>query len=242
MAMQFQKIGLEPFINNKWHQEFPFTHSAKIGSQIKLHSDALSKEFLSIETEWNPLSFSESGPLEIQEIVFAGYGIRPKGLINQSEYDSYTHLDVKDKCVMVLGGLPDSWNEEDKESWALRRNFFKKARIARDLKAKAIIFINPEEDDPVSFSKSFANEMISIKSFSLNRFVRKIFLSNARDFEKVHSKIAKGEPYMGFALTKVSLKGKIDVTREKGNGINTIGTLKGSENKDSKNLSLSEPI
>ena len=237
VAMQFQKIGLEPFINNKWHQEFPFTHSAKIGSQNKLHSDALSKEFLSVETEWNPLSFSESGPLEIQEIVFAGYGIRPKGLVNQSEYDSYTHLDVKDKCVMVLGGLPDSWNEEDKEKLRYEGTFQKKARIARDLKAKAIIFINPEEDDPVSFSKSFANEMISIKSFSLNRdFVRKIFLSNARDFEKVHSKIAKGEPYMGFALSKVTLKGKIDVTREKGNGINTIGMLKGSENKDSKKL------
>ena len=237
VAMQFQKIGLEPFINNKWHQEFPFTHSAKIGSQNKLHSDALSKEFLCVETEWNPLSFSESGPLEIQEIVFAGYGIRPKGLVNQSEYDSYTHLDVKDKCVMVLGGLPDSWNEEDKEKLRYEGTFQKKARIARDLKAKAIIFINPEEDDPVSFSKSFANEMISIKSFSLNRdFVRKIFLSNARDFEKVHSKIAKGEPYMGFALSKVTLKGKIDVTREKGNGINTIGMLKGSENKDSKKL------
>ena len=237
VAKQFQKMGLEPFENDKWHQEFPFTHSAKVDSGSTLIWKKIAQETLVLEQDWNPLSFSESGVLEVDDLIFAGYGLRPKQLVNEDEYDSYTHLEVKDKCVIVLGGLPDSWSEEEKENLRYDGTYQKKARIARDLGAKGIIFINPESDEPVSFSKSFANEMISIKSLSLSKnFVRKVFSSNGRNFASILSKISKGEPYMGFALPKTYLKGKITVIRERGTGINTLGLLKGSGNRNNNKL------
>ena len=111
----------------------------------------LRRKLFLLEQDWNPLSFSESGVLEVDDLIFAGYGLRPKQLVNEDEYDSYTHLEVKDKCVMVLGGLPDSWSEEEKENLRYDGTYQKKARIARDLGAKGIIFINPESDDPYPF-------------------------------------------------------------------------------------------
>ena len=79
--------------------------------------------------------------------------------------------------------------------------------------------------------------MISIKSLSLSKnFVRKIFSSNGRNFASILSKISKGEPYMGFALPKTYLKGKITVIRERGTGINTLALLKGSGNRNNNKL------
>ena len=100
------------------------------------------------------MSFSDSGNSTIKEIVFAGYGIRVKKSDDWPEYDSYTHLDVKDKWVMVLRKLPSGWSEERKDFSYYHSTFRKKASVARILVPR-VLSLFPILKNPRTNSSNF---------------------------------------------------------------------------------------
>src|SRR5262249_61618514 len=77
--------------------------------RLTLHTGADTHiEEYTVDQDWRPLAFSKTGGFAASELVFAGYGIVAPAADGFGEYDSYTHLEVKDKWVMVFRYLPES--------------------------------------------------------------------------------------------------------------------------------------
>jgi Tol biopolymer transport system component len=224
VADYFKSQKLKPY-NGDWHQKFSFYKHATVDSQSFL-KDEINKRKLDTGREWNPLAFSDSGESSIREITFVGFGLRLSSEKNGMEYDSYTHLDVNDKWILCLRGLPSGWTKKKQEEYFYESTLRKKASVARDLGAKGIIFVqdgNASNPEIIGFDGS-TREKISIQAFSINNQTRNlIFDRNNKDFKKIFNRFDAGEPQMGFTFKKVDLKYLISITRHKGNCDNTIG-------------------
>ena len=55
-----------------------------------------------VDKDYVPVAFSKTGPVEPGPVVFAGYGIAAPKDEGQAEYDSFVHLDVAGKWVLVF--------------------------------------------------------------------------------------------------------------------------------------------
>ena len=224
IAKLFYENNLKPFLKNQWYQDFSFFKSAKIQKESYLKGSSN----YDLGKEWNPLAFSDSGRSVIKELVFVGYGLRLSQDDHGVDYDSYTHLDVKNKWVLTIRGLPSGWSEKDKNKHYYESTIRKKASVARDLGAKGIIFINDtNSSNPgiIPFEGS-TREKISIQAISINNKIRdEIFSNNDKDFYQISKRLNKGTIEMGFSLRKVSLNCSISVKRETGTCQNTIGFM-----------------
>jgi Tol biopolymer transport system component len=244
VAESFKSYGMESFSKEDgWFQEFPFFNSAELSPTCKLDLSGIAgakKEHLKIKKDWVPMSFSDSGNSTISEIVFAGYGIRAKKSGKWQEYDSYTHLDVKDKWVMVMRKLPTDWTEKRKDFFYHHSTFRKKATVARDLGAKGIIFVSDfaePKDKPIEFSSGTTNETMSIQSIMITRSLAvRIFKAQGRDLRKVCDQLSTGELQMGFQLKKAVLNLTVSILRKKGVGRNTLGWLRANAGSRSERI------
>ncbi|MEC7803190.1 MAG: M28 family peptidase [Verrucomicrobiota bacterium] len=227
VADHFAKSKLSPCFDKSWHQDFSFYKFASIAEKSFLQINK-NNESLILNEGWTPLAFSESGSASINEITFVGYGLILTEEKNGLSYDSYTHLDVKDKWVMCLRGLPPKWKDKEKERNYYNSTLRKKASVARDLGAAGIIFVhdhNSTEQEVVPFESS-TREKISIQAISLNNKARnKIFERAGKDFTKTSNSFETGEQRMGFVLDKISLDSSIQIIRHKGICQNTVGFL-----------------
>ncbi|MBT3638606.1 MAG: M28 family peptidase [Opitutae bacterium] len=238
VANSFRSYGLEPFSSDgSWFQEFSFFNTAELSADCKLENSSEGKLFktLEIAKDWTPMPFSESGTLEFDQITFAGYGLRLKKSTEWPEYDSYTHLDVKNKWVMVLRKLPPQWNEKRRQAHYYDSTFRKKASVARDLGAKGIIFVSDFEqpnDKLIEFSASPAKDTISIHAISVTReMASRLFQTNSREFQSWCKKLANGEPQIGFPLKKTFFRLSVSIERKKGIGRNTLGWIRAEKGK-----------
>src|SRR5215204_2128827 len=91
IADRFKELKLQPAgEKNGYGQTFKVTTGAKPGPANKLGR-------LHLNTDYTPLSFSSNGQVTAP-VVFAGYGITAP----EFQHDDYSHLDVRDKIVLVL--------------------------------------------------------------------------------------------------------------------------------------------
>ena len=233
IADYFEKSSLSKFYPTSWHQEFNFFKSASISRDSYLE-DASLKSKLVIGKDWSPLAFSDSGESTIKDLVFVGYGLRISEKANEDGYDSYTHLEVKDKWVLSLRKLPKKWNQEKKDKYFYHSTLRKKASVARDLGAKGIIFISDEDDsenDLIAFDQS-TREKISIQAFTVRRnIISKSFKINGKDFFQECKVFANGDNKLGYKLVDLNLSYKIHINRNKGVCENTIGFIDTNENQ-----------
>ncbi len=105
VAAYMEKLGLLPAGDDgNWFQEFSFTSGVALGPGNELTGGGKSYE---VDKDWRPLSFSGNGEFASAPLVFAGYGLVAEATEQQEAYDSYVHLDVKDKWVVVFRYLPE---------------------------------------------------------------------------------------------------------------------------------------
>ena len=233
VADHFETFGLEPAGEGDWFQSFPFTKGVKIGEKSRLRSSGEDSSLYEIDKDWRPVTFSQSGICKAKEVIFAGYGIRTPKSDDWPEYDSYVHLDVKDKWVMVLRYLPNGWEKKRRDKLWNHAALRKKASIARDLGAAGIIFVTgpkaKERKELVNFF-SDSSAGISLAGVSVSdKVAEELFKSAGRNLKKTHEVLDKGEPMMGFSLKDASLEANIDVIREKGKGRNVLGWLRAGD-------------
>ena len=244
VADSFKSFGMEPYSKEDgWFQEFPFFNSAELSPSCRLDFSGRpwsDPERLAIKKDWIPMSFSDSGNSAVKEIVFAGYGVRIKKSENWPEYDSYVHLDVKDKWVMVLRKLPGAWSDKRKDASFHHSTFRKKATVARDLGAKGIIFVTDfaePKDKLIEFSSGTTNETISIQAIMVTReLAAKIFRAQGKDLKSVCDRLSPGEPQMGFTLKTVRLDMEVSILRKKGIGRNTLGWIRAKPERKAKRM------
>ncbi|MEO6722441.1 MAG: M28 family peptidase, partial [Ferruginibacter sp.] len=94
---QFKALGLKSAESlNGYQQQFPLYQDSLISSELKV-SDVLleyGKDYIT------PASSNETGTFKGKKIVFVGYGI------DDSSYNDYAGIDVKDKIVVFFTGEP----------------------------------------------------------------------------------------------------------------------------------------
>src|SRR5262249_53879387 len=155
--------------NGSFFQSFPFTAGVSLGAENRLTFSRQGSDDRQgvMDTDWRPLAFSKTGQVAPAEIVFAGYGIVAPATDGQAEYDSYVHLDVKDKWVMVFRYLPENVSPEMRQHLNRYAPLRYKAMSARDRGARGLIVVSgpnaqvKEQLVPLSFDSSLAGTSIA---------------------------------------------------------------------------------
>ena len=226
---EFKNYGLEPLFQDGFLQEFPFIKTIELTDKNSL-SLSINENEVKPELKEDYITVPFSGNAEVTaKLVFAGFGISAPDL----EYDDYDGIDVKDKIVIVLRNTPEPnvpHSEFDTHS-PLR----KKASVARDKGAAAIIFVNPYDenkttDDLVEFSFDRGGSVGGFSAVSIKRnFVEQLFQSEGINFKEVYDKIIETKKPSSFELKNSSAKISTEVKEVEAISWNVGGYLEGND-------------
>ncbi len=157
LEREFKRLGLEPRgEGGGYRQPFLVTTGARLRADNRLTVVLNGAEQkLKLRQDYIPLSFSAVGSATAP-VVFAGYGASAE----EFGYDDYTHLDVKDKMVLVLRGEPPMFQEKSgRQGPTHHSHLITKAINARTRGAKAVLLVNGalgkgEEDLLIHFEQA----------------------------------------------------------------------------------------
>lgn len=231
LAQQFEELGLQPWHGNSYLHNYDFTAGTHLGpdNQLRVNGQALV-----VDKQFRPLVFSGQGPVAPAAVVFAGYGItEPEGEKPGENYDSYTHLDVKDKWVLAYRFLPEDLSPEQRVRLAPFSNDRFKALTARQHGARGLLLVAgpnttvKHELIPLRYDASTSQGSLPV--ISLSRDVVKPWFDKAgKDQQAIQARLDKGDFVMGFDLPGVQVSGQVDLEQEKKTGHNVIGVIPGS--------------
>lgn len=239
VASHFKSLGLPPAGDKgTYFQAFEFTSGAVLGKNNQLSSH---QQPLVINQDWRPLVFSRSGKVEPSEVVFAGYGLVAPAEGTYAAYDSYVHLDVKDKWVMVLRYWPDQVDSAYRLHLARYGSLRYKAMLARDKGAKGLIIVNgplsqvKEQLIPLTFDASSGGTSLAV--ISVTDDLAQKWLT-ARNLQTLQTELNTGKPMSGFILPALKLGGNLDVVYQKAIGQNVIARLGPSHQPASQSVMI----
>lgn len=235
---QFQELGLQsPDSIENYSQFFPIKKDSLIPKKFKLGKYDLTygKDYL-----LNAASGEDEG-FTSKQIVFAGYGIR------ENDYNDYAGKDVKGKVVLLVAGEPKRNGEylltktTRPSSWS--RSTSRKAILAKQMGAKAILIFNPRADTiPGTLKTSNTNSQLYLgkPEDSIHARVPAItitpgMLRQIMDDQYADSLMAitTQEVLTSFSFeAKVKTKLKYKKITHKSTSSNIIGYIEGSDKKD----------
>ena len=234
VATWFEKYGLEPVgDDDTFFQVFPFTAGIALGegNQLTLHLKDGARSF-AVDESWRPLAYSATGSFEKAGVVFAGYGIVAPDAEEYEEYDSYVHLDVADKWVIVFRYMPEGIPAEQRQHFVRFSSLRYKAMVARDKGARGLLVVsgpNSKVKHPLvrlSFDASLAGT--SIPAVSITDELATSLLEadgSGRTVKELQDKLDGGQLSMGMELTDVTLSARIELKKVKRTGRNVLGRL-----------------
>jgi len=226
---EFKNYGLEPIFKGSFTQEFPFIKTIEL-------TDKNTISFLTKENDVIPklkedyITVPFSGNAEVTaKLVFAGFGISAPDL----KYDDYEGIDVKDKIVIVIRNTPEpNVPHSEFDAFSPLR---KKASVARDKGAAAIIFVNPYDenkttDDLVEFTFDRGGSVGGFSAVSIKRsFVEQLFQSEGINFKEVYDKIIETKKPSSFELKNSSAKISTEVKEVEAISWNVGGFIEGND-------------
>ncbi len=229
----FASLGLEPAGDQgTWFQEFEFTAGVSLGqgNHLTIARDDADVFEPEVNVAWRPLAFSRAGVIQTAPVVFAGYGIVAPADEGQTEYDSYTHLDVEGKWVLILRFMPERIAPERRQFFNRYASLRHKAMVARDHGAVGMIVVNGPNADAkealvaLRFDASLAGSSIAALSVT-NDLADRLLAAAGRELKAVQEALDDGEPTMGFELPGVTLEATVDVQFERKTGRNVLARL-----------------
>ncbi len=236
VAAYLESLGFEPAGRDgtSFH-EFDFPAGAEIGAKNSLTASVSATQTdLTLDENWRPLSFSGNGEFAAAPVVFAGYGLVAPKSESIPEYDSYVHLDVTNKWVIVLRDLPQDIAPELRQHWARYSAPRRKASVARDLGACGIIFVagpTSEVKQPlIRFDRDASQAGVSMAVVSVDNETAAAWMTAAgQTLGEEQRGLDKGEMAMGYELAGVKLSANIEIDRKTGIGRNVIARLRATE-------------
>jgi hypothetical protein len=220
---EFQRYGLKAF-NGNYRQTYEVLYGLELGKNNSLKINGV-KTKLEINKNYIPLSFSSSEKCK-GEMVFVGYGISLSD--SDYNYNDYSNVDVKDKIVLIMLGIP-----EDSTSNKFMRfdNPRYKASIARDKGAKAIIFFDPdatteEKELPKLRAERTSNSglpIVQIRKSVAEELFKSIGKNLSDEINKINN---KGLP-QSFVSKKTIIDLSTDINEIRKNTFNVIGFIEG---------------
>jgi hypothetical protein len=139
IEQQYKRLGLEPAGSQGYLQPFTVITGAEIkGKNHFTVQEKTSRADLKLNQDYVPFSFSASGSAT-GNLVFAGYGASA----DEFGYDDYTHLDVKDKIVVLLRFEPSGFSAKTGNTGRTQHSqLINKAINARNHGAAAVVLVN----------------------------------------------------------------------------------------------------
>ncbi len=239
VASVFRELGLKPAGNDgTFFQSFPFTAGVSLGTgnRLVVAGKARAEELCNVDKDWRPLSFSKTGVIPSSEVVFAGYGIVAPATDGQPEYDSYVHLDVKDKWVMVFRYLPEGVTPELRQHLNHYAPLRFKAVAARDRGARGLIMVSgpntqvKEQLAPLSFDASPAGTSIAALTVT-DPVAEQLLKPSGKTLKELQDQLDAGQPMMGMLIPDRTVSATIVIQQEKKTGRNVIARLHGEHPK-----------
>ena len=232
VAAYLESLGLQPGgKDNTWFASFPFTAGIDLGAQNRLQAG---EQTFELNKQWRPLSFSKTGEFAAADVVFAGYGIVAPAVDGFDEYDSYVHLDVENKWVIVFRNMPQDITPEKRQHFARFSSLRFKAMAARDRGALGLIVVSGptsgvrEQLARLELDGALSGTSLAVISVT-DEVVASWFKTNDADLAKTQKEFDSGEPAMGFPLEGVKLSAHVDVQQIKKQGRNVIGWLRAGD-------------
>ena len=239
VADEFRRLGLEPAgQNSTYFQQFNFTAGMEIEKSSTLKLDGPRKALRKINpktnTDWRPVTWSATGETPLKQVVWGNYGIVAPEAKGFSEYDSFVHLDVKDKWVMVLRYMPEEISPEYRQHLSRYSSLRYKAMTLRDKGATGMIVVSgpqsgvKEQLIPIQFDASAS--AASLPVISVTDEMAELLLcpkrgKDCKPLKKLQETLDDGSVQMGFP-TSFQLSAQIDLKKEKRTGRNVLGVLK----------------
>jgi Tol biopolymer transport system component len=228
VALFFETLGLEPAgVDEDWFQPFDFTSGVSAGSNNRL---TVNDHAIDIDEQWRPLAFSATGEFEVADVVFAGYGIQAPNGEGFDEYDSFVHLDVKDKWLLCFRFMPEDLSPEQRQYLARFSSVRFKAMKARDLGARGLLLVSGPTSNvrqqliPLKFDGSLAGTSLPVLSIT-DDFARTLLAGSGKDLRELQQGLDDGSPAMGFLLKDARLAATVDIKQEHRTGRNVLGRL-----------------
>ncbi len=239
VATMLEKNGLEPAGDNgTFFQSFEFTAGVSLGPKNVLEQQPKSESgqgrAYAINTDWRPLTFSQVGDFEPAGVVFAGYGIVAPAADAHPEYDSYAHLDVQDKWVLVLRYLPEDIDASYRQHLNRYASLRYKAMVARDRGVRGLIIASgptttvKEQLVPLVFDASLAGSSVGAVSVT-DALAEEWFRQAGRSLKELQETLDTGQLVPGFSLDGLTLGATIDIQQEKRQGRNVLARLPAAE-------------
>jgi len=183
IAAQFKAAGCEPAgVDGTWFQPFDVTHGkALIEADASLVIDSMDRKW-QLRRDWIPFPFSEMADVE-GPLAFAGYCITAE----QEGYDDFTDFDAHDKILLVFRYEPLAEDPEAKfggEDPSRHSLFVRKARIAVQNGAKALLVVNPplrdpDQDELYEFTAEGSQQTYSVPMVHITRAMADAILTRA---------------------------------------------------------------
>jgi hypothetical protein len=231
LDQELKRIGVSPWHSQSYKHPFEFTAGTNLGSNNRM---TVNNSELQLDKDFRPLVFSGLGDFDKASVVFAGYGItEPEGDKAGENYDSYTHLDVKDKWVLVFRFMPEDITTEQRikiNRFSSERN---KVLNARQHGAKGVIFVHgpntvvKNQLIPLTFDASTAHGSMPVVSVNKN-IAQNWFTAMDKNWIDIQKKLDAGKFVMGFDMQDLQISASIDLVQDKKIGHNIIAYIKGS--------------
>jgi Tol biopolymer transport system component len=245
VAAYLESLGLQPGgKDNTWFASFPFTAGIDLGESNRLQEGDTQFE---LNKQWRPLSFSKTGEFPASDVVFAGYGIVAPAVDGHDEYDSYVHLDVENKWVVVFRNMPQDITPEKRQHFARFSSLRFKAMAARDRGAVGLIVVaGPTSGVREQLARLELDGALSGSSLAVisvtDDVVTKWFKANDADLAMTQKEFDSGEPAMGFPLEGVKVAANVDVRQIKKQGRNVVGWLRAGDKPTSEAILIGAHI
>jgi len=232
-AEVFRRLGLQPAGDaGTYFQNFEFTAGVELSGQNRLQARLQSASQplnYALQQDWVPLAFSESGSFDVAEVVFAGYGLQAPSHGDFAGYDSYVHLDVKDKWVLVLRYWPEDLKGKPLQELKRYADLRYKALIAREQGARGLIVISgpnaPDQQSLIPFQTRRAPGTVSIPVLSLsNQSAQAWFQAAGHELKTLQTRLDQGQAVPGLALP-VQLSAEIGLKKIVQTGRNVLARL-----------------
>lgn len=212
-----------------WYQEFDFPAGAKLGDENKLHIGAIETADVPLHDHWRPLTFSGNGPVE-GPLVFAGYGMKAPGTDDFAEYDSYVHLPVEGKWVMVFRYMPEGVDVKWRQQRALQSQLRVKAQTIAKLGGLGMLIVSGPNSQvkqqviPLSGDSALGQMSIPVISIS-DEIAQQLMKSAGQDLRWWQNQLDNGDLKIGFEFPDVKIVANVDIQQLRGKGRNVIGRL-----------------
>jgi len=232
IAKAFKEAGLKPVGTKRqndptakmdgsgYFQPFPFPAGVARGKDNRLEAIIGAKKTrYRLGTEFEPSGASASGKAE-GEVVFVGYGIQAQ----EPPRDDYAGLDVKDKIVLLLAGVPTGDPHSPlMEHAGIRR----KALHAREKGAAAILVVLPKDTDEPRMVSDGSTSNAGLPILIVRRSVAARWLKEAgQSLDEVEKALRDGP--QAFP-TGVQATLSADVQKVMKTSANVVGLLEGSD-------------